>query len=357
MEERSNVSNSEYFEVATHITDLYSGDDEKFENEHMPRFEEITKRYRKFYGFKPSFFSRAPGKINLMGDYLLQNGYSMMSAALEQDNIIAFSTTDDPFIEINHILPSIYPPEKLSNDPTQKFKEENHYINYFLAGYKAALTDLNLEKLPGIKLLITGNLPFGAGLGSSTSLIVSAALMTLFVNNLLTKIKKNKLIESIVKYEKMLSETNSEKIDPVLISTSVKGAALCMSSTEQPMKFKLPTEFALVIAHSLTPTAKLLTLGTHNNKRIVECRLAVCLLAKELQISEKVQLKTLRELQDLLSYSLEDMINLVELHLKKDPYKTKELEDLLESSLIKPLSDIPYADLVLNSNHEFFLYK
>lgn len=41
----------------------------------------------------------------------------------------------------------------------------------------------------------------------------------------------------------------------------------------------VPDSVALVIADSLTPSAKLLTLGTRYNKRVVECRFATALLA------------------------------------------------------------------------------
>jgi len=43
---------------------------------------------------------------------------------------------------------------------------------------------------------------------------------------------------------------------------------------------KMPSNVALVVANSLTPSPKLLTVGTRYNKRVVECRFAVALLAK-----------------------------------------------------------------------------
>lgn len=42
---------------------------------------------------------------------------------------------------------------------------------------------------------------------------------------------------------------------------------------------KVPDSVSLVIANSLTPSAKLLTLGTRYNKRVVECRFATAALA------------------------------------------------------------------------------
>lgn len=41
----------------------------------------------------------------------------------------------------------------------------------------------------------------------------------------------------------------------------------------------VPSSVSLVVANSLTPSAKVLTVGTRYNKRVVECRFAVALLA------------------------------------------------------------------------------
>ena len=42
---------------------------------------------------------------------------------------------------------------------------------------------------------------------------------------------------------------------------------------------QIPASVSLVIANSLTPSPKLQTLGTRYNKRVVECRFAVALMA------------------------------------------------------------------------------
>ena len=41
----------------------------------------------------------------------------------------------------------------------------------------------------------------------------------------------------------------------------------------------VPASVSLVVANSLTPSAKVLTVGKHYNKRVVECRFATALLA------------------------------------------------------------------------------
>jgi len=71
---------------------------------------------------------------------------------------------------------------------------------------------------------------------------------------------------------------------------------------------KVPDSVALVIANSLTPSPKLLTIGTRYNKRVVECRFALYILALRLGEAAKVEdvkFKTFYELQTKLGYSYE----------------------------------------------------
>jgi galactokinase len=197
--------NKDAFPIITHITELYSGDDDRFEMEHMPRFEEITKRFLKIYGHKPHYYSRAPGKVNLSGDDIMCDDYIMLRVATEQDNIIAFSITEEDSLEIHHTMPTVHPPQKLSNDPNQKFSEEKIYTNLILAGYKAALCESNLTSYKGLKMVVAGNIPIGSGLGSSTSLIFCATMMALQANNLFKTTERKACLKKINKYEVMLS--------------------------------------------------------------------------------------------------------------------------------------------------------
>jgi N-acetylgalactosamine kinase len=72
--------------------------------------------------------------------------------------------SDSDAIEINNLDKDKYPPEKLSTNPFQKLREDFHWTNYFVCGYKAILS-LN-EKLMsrvkspvGLKILIDSHVP------------------------------------------------------------------------------------------------------------------------------------------------------------------------------------------------------
>lgn len=349
----------EGFTAVTHISEIYNCTPELLENVHMPRYQELVGRFEKIYGTKPTFIARAPGRVNLIGEHIDYAGYGVLPMALEQDTIIAFITTDEQVVKINHVMPTLFPPQDLPVDPFQKLKEDDKsYVNYFLAGYKAGLIESGLTEFKGIKLLISGNLPQQSGLSSSASFVVGVGMMAMGANNLLQKANRTKFIENAIKYERAIG-TACGGMDQTISVLGVKGSALYIEF--DPIRstlVKLPQGYCFVVANSLTPSPKLLTLGTRYNKRVVELRFALNILLKELQIAHKTDIKHLRHLQDFLNYSFEDMVQLVEQHIKKEPYTIKDLEAVFGAdSVMKVIADIPYADVVLNSNHEFFLHS
>jgi galactokinase len=207
----------------THLEDIYFGSQEHFEDVHMPRYEEITKRFLKIYQEKPVYYARCPGSITLFGDYGYYHGLCSIKSAIENDIIIAFCLTSEDKIILNHALPSLFPTETISSDPNQKFQDDNNLVNYFLVGYKAALADLKYDNYPGCKLLIYGNLPTSSGLSSSYSLSVAAGLTALCLNGLLNKINSETFLENLIKFHRMVSEGSTLNINFESLLTNEKG--------------------------------------------------------------------------------------------------------------------------------------
>ena len=74
---------------------------------------------------------------------------------------------------------------------------------------------------------------------------------------------------------------------------------------------KVPDSVSLVIANSLTPSPKLLTLVTRYNKRVVECRFAVAIMALKLKLCNSYMecpFTTFQQLQVALGKTLEQML-------------------------------------------------
>ena len=357
METNQNSPPQNIFSYSSHLSEIYTSTPEALENIHMPRYKELSSIFQQIYGIKPKFFARAPGRVNLIGEHIDYCGYGVLPMALEQDTLIAFAPNKTQEIQVNHVQPSLYPPTKLSTDPFQKQPEDKSYINYFIAGYKAGLVDTNLKEFSGIQVLISGNLPQQAGLSSSSSFIVATGMMAMAANDLIGQVTLTDFIEKCVKCERETG-TAGGGMDQTISVLGKKGNALFIEFDPiRSTDVKLPPGYCFVVANSLTPSPKLLTLGTRYNKRAVECRLGLNILKKKLNVTEE-NIGNFRKLQDFLKKSFIDMLDLVDQHLKKEPYTIKDLEEIFGGEpVISHLNDMPNAELVLKSNTEFFLYQ
>ena len=106
---------------------------------------------------------------------------------------MAYTLSGDDSITINNIDKDSFPPEIIETDPLQKFREDAHWLNYFLCGYKAILAfnspvkDM-VQKPKGLKILIESLVPPAAGLSSSSAFTVCAAVTTMHANGLIDKL-------------------------------------------------------------------------------------------------------------------------------------------------------------------------
>jgi N-acetylgalactosamine kinase len=157
---------------------------------------------------KPDFYCKAPGRVNIIGEHIDYCGYSVLPAAIEQDMIMAYIPTDDDQITVNNIDKDLYPQEVITTEPTQKFKGDAHWINYFLCGYKAILAlesplKGQVSKPKGMKILIDSNVPAAAGLSSSSAFCVCAAVTTLHNNGLIDQMDQTTLANLVIAAERM----------------------------------------------------------------------------------------------------------------------------------------------------------
>lgn len=195
-------------QVVSSLSDIYLDVEGSLKSVHEIRYSNLCQRFKNLYGEKPSFYVRAPGRVNIIGEHIDYCGYSVLPAAIEQDLIIAYIPTDDESITINNIDKDLYPTEVISTDPFQKFKDSAHWLNYFLCGYKAVLAlDSPLKgkvaKPRGMKILIESLVPAAAGLSSSSAFCVCTAIATLHVNGIIDQVDQATLANLVISAERM----------------------------------------------------------------------------------------------------------------------------------------------------------
>ena len=122
------------------MSEIYADTNDSVKKVHEKRYETLKDRFKNEFKSLPSFYCRAPGRVNIIGEHIDYCGYSVLPAAIEQDFVMAYLPTDDDKIVIANVEGATYATVELSTDPYQKMWEDAHYVNYFLCGYKAILS-------------------------------------------------------------------------------------------------------------------------------------------------------------------------------------------------------------------------
>jgi N-acetylgalactosamine kinase len=216
-------------------------------------------------------------------------------------------------IQLANLDKATYPLETFSTDPHQKMYDTAHFMNYFLCGYKAILAHdpeikaLVTGKPKGLKILIDSHVPPAAGLSSSSAFVVCTAVTTAHANGVLDKIPQKMLADLTINAERQAG-TACGGMDQTISVMGEIGVAKLIEFIPNIQLFdvKVPSSCSLVVANSVTPSAKIATLGTRYNKRVVECRFALAamaLKAEKIENFEDCEYKTFRQLQDDLGYT------------------------------------------------------
>lgn len=125
----------------------------------------LSSIFEKHYGEVPALVAHAPGRVNLIGEHTDYNQGFVFPAAINFGTWVAASKRDDD--KINVIAMDYDNQENQFSLSDIQYDNEQSWANYVrgvIKVLKAAYADVG-----GANLLVTGNVPQGAGLSSSAS--------------------------------------------------------------------------------------------------------------------------------------------------------------------------------------------
>ncbi|MBU2881751.1 galactokinase [Psychrosphaera sp. B3R10] len=131
----------------------------------MSQQTNLTEIFQQQYGYQPAVICHGPGRVNLIGDHTDYNDGFVLPAAINFGTNIAASTRDDQTVRVLAVDCDGESAEFSLTDI--KFDEDKMWLNY-VGGTLLALLKSNPE-IKGADLVVTGNVPQGAGLSSSAS--------------------------------------------------------------------------------------------------------------------------------------------------------------------------------------------
>lgn len=135
----------------------------------MKKISEATLRnqFEEHFGTAPATIVKAPGRVNLIGEHTDYNDGFVLPVAINYHTYIALSPRDDRQL---HVTAKDFDSELAIIDLDQPMQKDHaiEWSNYVRGVVQEMLK--NGFKLAGGNLLISGNVPAGAGLSSSASL-------------------------------------------------------------------------------------------------------------------------------------------------------------------------------------------
>jgi len=283
--------------------------------------------YEERFDCRPEVVVRVPGRVNLIGEHIDYCGYAVHPMAIEQDILAAVGKRDTPGLQLVN-LDSRY--EAWEGKNLSELSSSPKWWGYFLCGVRGVQEEVGTE-IPGLSCLVEGTIPPSAGLSSSSALVVTAALASLWAADRLD-MGREKLAGLCARAERFIG-TQGGGMDQAIELLAMKGSAkLIEFGPLRSFDVQLPRGGVFVVANSLDEKNK--AASNDYNTRVVECRLAARTLAKKLLDGEGWQEgDRLKEVQEKVGVEVGQMVGKVDSVLHQEDFTLQEVLELLGVSL------------------------
>lgn len=323
---------------------------------HATRSASVRNAAQQRFGRPPDFIVRAPGRVNLLGEHTDYNHLPVLPIAIDRDVLIAGARRQDRRITLHNAAAGFPPRSYELVDPIAAF-DPGDWGNYPKAASQGLLRHCGDLLDTGADLYVDGNIPAGAGLSSSSALVVASALALLAANEV--DLAYSSLAELLPAAEQYVG-TLSGGMDQAISLLAEAGHALRIDFA--PLRVRtvpLPSDHVVVVCHSLVRADKSGNARNAYNRRVVECRLAGRILEQVLgtgadpaptlgEITRRFRERPLHSFADLLQARIAAPLSLADI---ADLLRTSPQE--LQSELAIPASIRGPFDVVRRARHVF----
>ncbi|KAJ0411287.1 hypothetical protein ATCC90586_004203 [Pythium insidiosum] len=327
----------------------------------------------------------APGRVNLIGEHIDYEGYSVLPMAIDRSICIAFASSpssDGLDLELVHTS-TAYPSTRLTLAASALHslwhREDGAdaiysalrassavpsaaWVRYIICGYIAAVTcrpELRTRSLR-LRAVVDGDVPPACGLSSSSALVVAAALalaasLDARSTSSTWSLRRAELAESC-RLAELHVGTLGGGMDQAASCLARAGAALHVEfdplrvtpvvlSPTSAVDAQSTGLFQFVVVSSMVQSAKAEEAVARFNRRVIECALAAKLIAKQSGLGDEIwrEVARLADVQRHLEVAAERALDATELAsiatlcCPKDEYNVSEIEALLQCSPLTQL--------------------
>ncbi|CAN4091707.1 unnamed protein product [Withania somnifera] len=312
------------------------------------RFKNLKAKFIDLFGQPPHVYARSPGRVNLIGEHIDYEGYSVLPMAICQDTIVAIRKHDsnehEKLLRIANVNSDKYSLCTYPTDPLQVDLKNHRWGHYFICGYKgfyeyAKLKRIDVGEPVGLDVIVDGTVPTGSGLSSSAAFVCSSTIA--IMASIGINIIKKEIARLTCECERHIG-TQSGGMDQAISIMALSGfAELIDFNPIRATDVQLPAGGTFVIAHSLAESQKAVTAAINYNNRVIECRLAAIVLGIKLGMEPQEAISSVKTLSDVeglcVSFagtlgSSDPFLAVKEL-LHEEPYTSEDIENITKEKL------------------------
>jgi len=264
--------------------------------------------------------TRAPGRVNLLGEHVDYNQGVVLPIAIDRAVRLASAPTPDGIVSLDALDVHGQVSFQLS-EVDQRCDLHGHALPgwaLYPAGVAWALQSAGLA-LSGMQVAYTSDVPIGAGLSSSAAVEVAFATTWQALSG--SKVDKITLAKLCQRAENEYVGVSSGLMDQFASTCGVEGQALCFDTRSLAWEpLPLPPETVVVVADS--GVRRSLTASAYNDRRAA-CEQAVELLRKYLPGIQSLRDVSSVELAAYSSY-LPDVIQRRAEHVVKEIHRVDQ---------------------------------
>lgn len=224
--------------------------------------------FRASFGASPTLITRAPGRVNLIGEHTDYNDGFVMPCAISKQTMVAVRPRDDGMV---NVVAGDFDGATTSFDLNTPILPtvDDAWSNY-VRGMVSLLQAEGL-KFPGVDMAILGDMPQGAGLSSSAALENASGLAFATLAGQ-PDFDRTRLAQIGQRTEHEFAGCKCGIMDQLVSARAEAGSALlidCRSLQVQPVE--IPDDVAILIVHS--GISRGLVDGEYNARRL-QCEAA-----------------------------------------------------------------------------------
>ncbi|MBT4814587.1 MAG: NTP transferase domain-containing protein [Lentisphaerae bacterium] len=330
------------------FADTYGGDSSVLEDRRRAMLGLIQAFIGQFGPSRKAIICRAPGRINLMGRHVDHRGGYVNVMAINREVLVAASPRDDDVVRLRNLNVTQFPnhefrifdmlsaedwPDWLDFLETRTVQEVlekapgdwSHYIRAPMLRLQHERTDTRLK---GMDCMVSGNIPMGAGLSSSSALVVAFAQATIALNGL--DVTMHDFVDLCGEGEWFVGSRGGSA-DHAAIRAGKLGHVLRIGFFPFQLagEVELPTDLRLIVAHSGASAKKSESARDVYNQRVACYEFAQMLLRRRWPAAAGIE--HLRDLEpDKLQVNASDVYRALTF-LPENPSRL-ELREMLSGS-------------------------